>query len=198
MVIEVDLQEFVDEFATGFQLADRRRPQAVSTRSGRQYQPGIGPHAEDAAVTLVLQELRSAGSDGFRIARPVPYPTGKQRCDLGIGDPLVWAVEVKMARAFGDNGKLDDTYLKDLLSPYPADHSALADSIRLRQSGFPCRRAVLVYGLDYSTRPLEPALNALEELMRAEGEIGARREAGFRNLVHPVHREGRIVAWEIL
>lgn len=174
------------------------RPQAISVRTGRTYQPGLGPHGENAAVALVVREMQSYRPKAYRLVRPVPYPLGKQRCDLGIDDPLTWAIEVKMARAFGDNGKLDDTYLKDLLSPYPADHSAVGDSIRLRESGFACRKAVLVYGFDYPDRPLETAITALELLMRTAGQTGGRCEAGFSDLVHPVHRRGRVMAWEIL
>jgi hypothetical protein len=57
-----------------------------------------------------------------------------------------------MCRAFGDNGRLDDTYLKDLLSPYDADHSALSDANKLRESAFSCRKGVLVYGFEYDSR----------------------------------------------
>ena len=71
----------------------------------------------------------------YDIAAPIPYPGSRLKCDLGMGNPTHWAIEVKMARAFGDNGKLDDTYVKDLLSPYASDHSALMDIAKLRASG---------------------------------------------------------------
>jgi hypothetical protein len=67
-----------------------------------------------------------------------------------------------MARAYGGNGRLDDTYLKDMLSPYLPDHSAVGDAVRLGKSGFRGRRAVLVFGFDYADRPLGPAIEALE------------------------------------
>jgi len=60
-----------------------------------------------------------------------------------------------MVRAFGDNGKPDDTYLHEVLSPYDGDHSALSDASKLRSSSFACRKAVLIYGFDYDKRPLE-------------------------------------------
>jgi hypothetical protein len=116
---------------------------------------------------------------------------------LGIGDPLEWAIEIKMARAFGDNGKLDDTWLKDLLSPYSEDHSALGDAQKLRTSGFRCRKAVLVYGFDYATRPLTLAINALDVLLRSQGRISDRAEVAFAGLVHPVHTRGVITSWEV-
>jgi len=194
----VELVEFVADFAWGFHEADRQRPQAVGSRSGRIYQAGLGPHAENAAVALVLSALHQQWPKRYQPAQQLQYPGTRQRCDLGVGSPVEWAVEIKMARAFGDNGKLDDTYLKDLLSPYPSDHSALGDSIRLRQSRFTCRKAVVIYGFDYATRTLDPALQALELLMRDKGAIGERVEANLEALVHPVHSIGRVVAWEIL
>jgi hypothetical protein len=134
----------------------------------------------------------------YESARPVQYPNSRLQCDLGIGDPLEWAIEVKMARAFGDNGKLDDTYVKDILSPYDSDHSALSDAAKLRSSGFKCSKAILVYGFAYSGRELEPLLEALEILARLKGPVGKRVEGSFAGLVHPVHTEGVVARWEIL
>jgi hypothetical protein len=192
------LREFVGDFALAFKAADTLRPQAIGTRSGRIYQPGIGPHGEDAAVQLVLAQLSVLAPRRYLIATQVPYPGDSQRCDLGLGSPLDWVIEVKMARAFGDNGKPDDTYLKDLLSPYPQDHSALSDAAKLRGSRFGMRKAVLVYGFEYERRPLAPALDALEALLLRGGSVSERIDAVFSDLVHPVHQRGRVVAWELL
>jgi hypothetical protein len=192
------LTEIVTDFASGLKAADALRPQAVSQRSGRQYQAGIGPHPENAAVALILSQMRLIRPGAYDSAGPVRYPNGRLACDLGVGDPLAWAIEIKMARAFGDNGKLDDTYLKDLLSPYDGDHSALSDATKLRQSEFKARKAVMVYGFDYPTRPLEQAFEALELLLTASGLMGARAQVAFTELVHPVHSTGRVAAWEVL
>lgn len=194
----VELAEFVRDFTSAFKAADALRPQAVGARSGRAYQPGLGPHAEDAAVGLVLQQLAAIAPGRYICTVQVPYPGESQKCDLGLGSPLSWVIEVKMARAFGDNGKPDDTYLKDLLSPYAQDHSALTDAAKLRASRFNCRKAVLVYGFDHERRPVDVGLGALELLMRAGGPISERVDAEFADLVHPVHRQGHVAAWEIL
>lgn len=193
----MELEQIVADFASGLARADALRPQWTST-SGRVYQPGIGPHAEVRAVELILDQLRTSDWPSYGHAGPVGYPHSRLRCDIGIGEPLEWAVEVKMARAYGDNGKLDDTWLKDLLSPYQEDHSALGDAGKLRTSGFECRRAILVYGFDYPPRPLGVALNALEVLLRTQGELGTRIEVMFDGLVHPVHARGLVAGWEVL
>lgn len=195
---DLDLPDLVSDFGAGLKAADALRPQAKSFRSGRVYQPGIGPHGENAAVELTLGQMRERRLEAYQVARPIAYPGSRHRCDLGIGEPLVWAVEVKMARAYGDNGRLDDTYLKDLLSPYPADHSVVGDAVRLAESGFTSRKAVLVYGFDYPDRPLDLAIEALELLMSSRVLLGPRASSAFEGLVHPVQAQGRVVAWEIL
>jgi hypothetical protein len=192
----LDLEKVVSDFASGMTGADALSPQWVS-RSGRAYQPGIGPHAEVRAVELVVREMRDRDPVSYAAAVPRDYPGSRLKCDLVIGDPPEWAIEVKMARAFGDNGKLDDTWLKDLLSPYAEDHSALSDAEKLRTSGFACSMAVLVYGFDYSSRPLDRALDALDVLLRHQGPIGERIAAPLADLVHPVHARGLVTAWEV-
>jgi hypothetical protein len=194
----MELAELVLDFATAFKIADALRPQALSHRSGKPHQPGLGPHGENAAVRLVVNQLALSNPGRYSEAGQVRYPNSRLTCDLGIGNPLGWALDVKMLRALGDNGRPDDTYLHEILSPYESDHSALTDSIKLRPSGFVCPKAVLIYGFDYVQRPLEPAIHALEILMRNAGPIGPRREANFADLVHPVHRNGRVLAWEVL
>jgi hypothetical protein len=96
----MELQEIVERFAAALVAADHRRPVAVSPRSGRTYQPGIGPHPEDRAVDLVMQELPHDQPE-WRSQLRVCYPGSKQTCDWLLGDPLEWAIEIKMARPKG-------------------------------------------------------------------------------------------------
>ena len=194
----MELEKIVNDVAAAFTRADNNKPIWVS-RTGRQYQAGIGPHAEDAAVALMLIELRQIDPDrSLACGQFVPYPHApRQKCDLWIGDPLAWVAEIKMARFKGDNGKQDDTALKDLLSPYEADRSALTDTVKLARSDFPCRKALLIYGFEFEDRPLEPVVLALETLARQRANLGARRQAEMGSLVHPVHSAGAVFGWEI-
>lgn len=198
MMPDVDLSDLVRDFADALRAADALRPQARSIRSGNLFRPGIGPHGEDRAVALILEQMKARNPEVYGGAGQVVYPGSRQRCDLGVGLPLRWAIEVKMARARGDNGKRDDTYLKDLLSPYPDDRSAVGDAVKLAQSGFTARKGVLIYGFDFSDRRLDPAIEAAEILMRSKVALGPRVEAPFSGLVHPVHSEGRVFAWEVI
>lgn len=194
----VVLERLVGDVAAAFTMADGYRP-VWTSRTGRQYQAGIGPHGEDAAVALMLTELRQiAPYESVTCGQFLPYPDApRQRCDIWLGDPTEWVVEVKMARFKGDNGKQDDTALKDLLSPYESDRSALTDTVKLARSGFPSRKAMLIYGFEFEDRPLEPVIAAFEILAGDRVKLGPRHRAAMGPLVHPVHSEGAVFGWEI-
>lgn len=50
----LELEAFVGDFVHGMEKADARRPQQVSSRTGKAYQPGLGPHTESRTVELVM------------------------------------------------------------------------------------------------------------------------------------------------
>ncbi len=195
----MDLATIVDDFATAMKAADARRPQASNQRSGRAYQPGIGPHPEDDAVGLTVAELKALYPDRYRVLRTrVPYPGSRQKCDLVVGIAPEWAIEIKMARFSGDNGKPDDTSLKDILSPYERDRSAVSDCAKLASAGFLGRAAILIYGFEDGRRPLDTVIDAFELLARTKVSLGPRHVARLEDLVHPVFSAGRVFGWEVL
>jgi hypothetical protein len=193
------LAQLVSDIAEVLRRADALRPAAVSQRGGRIYRPGIGPHSENLAIALALEQLRDMSHyASVEMGQFLPYPNApRQKCDLWIGSPLEWAIEVKMARFSGDNGKPDDSALKAILSPYESDRSALTDCAKLAGSGFPCAKAILIYGFDSPSRPLEPAIDAFEALARRRVTLGERVEASLCSLVHPVFRSGCVFGWEV-
>jgi hypothetical protein len=191
----MDIAEIATAIASSIEAVDAVCPPYV-TRTGRQYQPGIGPYPENKAMQLVAAALNDHGV--VACGQFISYPSaGRQKCDLWLGDPLEWVTEVKMGRFRGDNGKPDDTGIKDLISPFREDRSALSDAVKLAESGFSPRKAVLVYGFDDADRPLDAAIDALEILLRHRVSAGKRAEAAFVDLRHPVFRSGRVAAWEI-
>jgi hypothetical protein len=130
----------------------------------------------------------------------VPYAgTSRRKCDLCVGAPpeWEWSVEVKMLRLMGDNGKPNDNMLMHILSPYPNDRSALTDCTKLLESGLSGAKAVMIYGFDYPELPMDPAIEAFETLARTQATLGVRATASYAQLVHPVHRAGRVFAWQI-
>jgi hypothetical protein len=193
----MELQELVDGLAKGIVAADSRLPVAIGQRSGRVFQPGIGPHSESDTITLALAEP-GAGFDGLRLEREVPYPAiARSRCDLQILGTPSWAVEIKLLRLLGDNGLKNDNMLMHLLSPYPVDHSALTDCPKLLRSGFAERKAIVIIGYDYDNLPMAFAIEAFEVLASRKVNLTAMKPAPFDGLIHPVHGRGAVFGWEI-
>jgi hypothetical protein len=195
----MELARIVHDFAHAMETVDRRRPQATSRRiASRQYRPGIGPFAEDDAVAMSVAEMQAAHGDVYLTARKRRYPSGGRTCDLALGERPEWAIEIKLARVGRDNGTYEDAAIKKILSPYPADHSAVTDCLKLAQSGFAGRRAVLIYGFEVQGRPLYWLIEAFEAVADRYAVLGPRAEAPLRNLVHPVFASGAVFAWEVL
>ncbi len=75
------------------------------------FQPGVGPYGEPQLVKLISERLNQ---NPTYIGRAIT----KRSPDLLIrGD---WAVEVKIAKPFGDNGKEAETGQSIYFSPIPA------------------------------------------------------------------------------
>jgi len=130
----------------------------------------------------------------------VPYGDGaRQACDVCLGGPAAedWAIEVKMLRLMGDNGKLNDNMIMHILSPYPAHRSALTDCTKLVASQLGNHKAILIYGYDYPGWPMDPVINAFEILASRQVKLASGAVEPFDGLVHPVHQRGRVFGWQI-
>jgi len=97
----------------------------------------------------------------------------------------------------GDNGKLDDYLVKQILSPYREHRSALMDCEKLVRSDLGKRKAILMYGFDYRKWPLEELIEAFEEAASRKVQLSERFSSSFGGLIHPDHREGSVMAWEL-
>lgn len=199
--VSADLATIVTDFAHGIEAADSLSPVAVNQRTGEAFRPGIGPHPEADAVSLVMKALSRLYPERYRdYSLAVRYPgTGRRKCDLCLGTSpnWEWAIEVKSVRFLGDNAKPNDSILMHVLSPYPSHRSALTDCEKLRESGLPGRKAILVYGFEDPTWPLEPVIAAFECLARARGFLGVRHSTSFTGLIHPVHSRGVVLGWDL-
>lgn len=100
--MSLSLSKLVTDFAQAVQAVDSHAPVAVSLRTRRSYQPGIGPHTEARAVKLVMAHLADAEPQRYGSYRlGVPYGDGtRQTCDVCLGGPEArdWAVEAKILR----------------------------------------------------------------------------------------------------
>jgi hypothetical protein len=192
----MNLSEFVCALAAAIKVADGASPVAPPSRTGRTYQPGIGPHTEHDSVTLALAAWPQALP---AFTRELPYPASpRTRCDLVFTEASGWAIELKMLRLMGDNGKLNDNMLMHILSPYPAHRSALTDIDKLLSSGFAQRKAVVVFGYDYPGWSMDPAIDAFRLLAGRRAQLTECEPASYDELVHPVHQEGRVFGWELI
>lgn len=193
----MEIEDFVQLLAEGIAQADAAGPTALSKRSGTPYQPGIGPHTEGETVTLALNALPVGQLPPLE--REVPYPrVARSRCDVVFGGQQPWAIELKMLRLMGDNGKPNDNMLMHILSPYPAHRSAVTDCAKLARSGFSQRKAIVIFGYDYEHWGMDPAIAAFEVLAQQTVALRPVPPAKFQGLVHPVHRAGRVFGWEVL
>ena len=134
------MDELTRYFAEAMGSVDARRPIASNARTGFQYSPGIGPYTERKTVQLVSEEIERQGHiqfDGFQLEAPYP-DTSRNKCGLciGVGPDWDWAVEIKMLRLMGDNGKPNNNIPMHILSPYPEQLSALTDCTKVTSVGF--------------------------------------------------------------
>jgi hypothetical protein len=197
--VTLSLGDIVDDFAEAFKAVDETRPQGASRT--RTYRPGIGTLTEADAVNRALQYLKeSTRSTYYLDASPKRYPSSRQQCDLVIlGE---WAIEFKLLRPFGDNGAEAEHWSENALHPYPGNVSSIGDSIKLIESGFFERKAILVFGYEHSL-PLIDITIAIESFeaiaKQVVGiELGERYSAQFGPLIHPVHQRGKVFGWQVL
>jgi hypothetical protein len=116
--------------------------------------------------------------------------------------PGEWAIEFKLLRPFGDNGAEAEHWSENALHPYPGNVSSIGDSIKLIESGFPERKAVLIFGYEHSP-PLIDITTAIESFEAIAKqimgiELGERHVAEFGSLIHPVHQQGKVFGWQVL
>jgi hypothetical protein len=188
-------------FARGIHAVDSLAPVASSSRTGASYRPGIGPHTEAQTIKLVmahLVETEPVRYSSYRLG--VDYGDGtRQACDVCLGSPPAWewAIEVKMLRLMGDNGKLNDNMLMHILSPYQSQRSALTDCTKLVASRLGTDKAIVIYGYDYPDWPMDPAIEAFETLASQKVTLGSHAVASFDGLIHSVHQRGRVFGWQV-
>ena len=157
------------------------------------FQPGVGPYGEPQLLGFVAEHL-----NGLPL-----YSTSvrtKRTPDLLI--PRHWALEFKITRPFGDNGKEAENWSVNLLHPYPGNASLVGDCIKLKGLGGVERKAVVVIGYEHTPPEisLAPLFDAFELIVTciAGIQIGPRVQVRQNQLCHPVHQQFVLAAWEVL
>jgi hypothetical protein len=159
----------------------------------KSFREGVGPYGEPQLVRLIKDRLN--GLDAYHggvITKRAP--------DLLLKGE--WALEFKIARPYGDNGKPAENWSVNLLHPYEGNISAIGDCLKLLGLGGPERKAVVVIGYEHTPPQLsiDPLLAAFEVVARDVAKIilGPRLQITRRGLVHPVHQQLTVTAWEVL
>ena len=159
----------------------------------KDFQPGVGPYGEPQLVRFVAGYLNEV--DGYR-----GLTRSKRTPDLLIRGQ--WALEFKLARPFGDNGKEAENWSVNLLHPYPGNVSAIGDCLKLMGWTGPERKAEVVVCYEHTPPRISvaPLLRAFEVVSRQTAGItlGSRIVEQRLGLVHPVHQQLLVVAWEVM
>ncbi len=163
-----------------------------SGESFRAFQPGVGPYGEPQLVKLIAKYLN-------RLPEYHATVRTKRAPDLLI--PGEWAVEFKIARPYGDNGKEAESWSVNLLHPYPGNVSTLGDCYKLKKIAGPERKAVVVIGYEHvppkiSLTPLVDSFEAVAAHV-AGIKLSSRIEIRIEKLIHPVHQSARVFAWQV-
>jgi hypothetical protein len=182
----MNLEELVLDFAEALVHID------ASGEGFRSFQPGVGPYGEPQLVKLIAAQFN-------RLPKYRGAVRTKRTPDLLI--PNEWAIEVKITRPFGDNGREAENWSVNLLHPYPGNVSTIGDCYKLMQYPGPERRAVLVVGYEHA--PARIDLTPLVESFQAitthvlHIRLSERVETRHVDLIHPVHQSFRVFAWEV-
>src|SRR5271165_6883352 len=158
----------------------------------RNFSPGVGPYGEPQLLSQVAARLNAI--------LPCEGPICTKRTpDLLI--PKNWAIECKIARPFGDNGKPAENWSVNLLHPYAGNTSLLGDCLKLRALVTHERKAAVVIGYEHTPPQisLKPLLAAFEVIAgNVMGlRLGDRVQAIRQGLAHPVHQQLTVTAWEV-
>lgn len=189
----MDLEAVVNDIADVLKGIDSSRVQFKSSRPPfKEFQPGVGPCGEPQLVRLVAESLNRMPQYGG-CAKTMRTP------DLMLVGH--WALEIKLARPFGDNGKLAENWSVNLLHPYPGNTSLLGDCLKLREMTCSERKAVIAIGYEHAPAQvdLEPLWKAFEVVAESvlDIKLGTRVEAIRDDLIHSVHQRLRVVAWKV-
>ena len=139
----MDLEEVVYDVAEALVRIDSSR------EAFRTFQPGVGPYGEPQLVRRIASYLNELPK--YRAAVRT-----KRTPNLLI--PGEWAIEFKITRPYGDNGKEAENWSVNLLHPYPGNVSTVGDCHKLAKLLGPERKAVVVIGYEHNPPKIDLTL----------------------------------------
>ena len=155
----------------------------------KMFRPGIGPFGEPQIVGVIAQRLSNKGL------------TARTRRTPDLDLEHQWAIEFKIVRPFGDNGREAENWSVNLLHPYAGNVSLLGDALKLAKlEGYP-NKGLIVIGYEHN-----PAKICLDHLFDSFETIAGhvmgihlhkRIQEKRDSLVHSEHQVLRCVGWQL-
>ncbi len=159
----------------------------------RNYQPGVGPYGEPQLARKVVGFLKQDYPKVFRGAVTKRVP------DVLI--PNRWALEFKIVRPFGDNGKEAELWSQNLIHPYEGNVSSIGDAIKLASANLNERKGLIVIAYEHTPPKIhvELLVKCFEHITQKILKIplGERKTKVVENLIHPVHQQCKVYGWEL-
>lgn len=153
------------------------------------FQAGIGPFGEPQIVAAIAERLSNRG---------VPAQT-RRTPDLDVQHE--WAVEFKIVRPFGDNGREAENWSVNMLHPYAGNTSLLGDAVKLSKLAGYHQKGLFVIGYEHSPAriSLNPLIDSFEVIARQimHIDLDERIEECREGLVHPEHQVLRCIGWQL-
>jgi hypothetical protein len=153
------------------------------------FRPGIGPFGEPQIVKVIASRLSNKGI--VALTRRTP--------DLDIEHQ--WAIEFKIIRPFGDNGKEAENWSVNMLHPYAGNTSLIGDAIKLAKLDLYSNKGLFVIGFEHNPPkiPLDPLLDSFEVIAsQVMGiQLYRRIEEKRGELVHSEHQVLRCIGWQL-
>lgn len=164
-----------------------------SREAFKSFHPGVGPYGEPQLLKKIAEYL-----NGKKICQSQVIT--KRTPDMLI--PGEWALEFKIARPFGDNGKEAENWSVNLLHPYRGNVSLIGDCFKLLERGGRERRAVITIGYEHNPPVIDltPLIESFEVVARNVLRLNPSgiKEQRANDLIHPVHQVVRVFAWEVI
>lgn len=158
----------------------------------KNFLPGVGPYGEPQLVKKICEYLNA-------LERYCRCAKTKRTPDLILAGH--WALEFKIVRPFGDNGKVAENWSVNLLHPYEGNTSLLGDCLKLRSHTGRERKAVIAIGYEHDPPKitLEPLVRSFEVIASSvlSIQLGERLSERRNGLIHPVHQQLVVMGWSV-
>jgi hypothetical protein len=180
------MQQLVDDIADAIRTVD------CSGIPFKQFQPGAGPYGEPQFTKLIASHLGTLAQR---------YPSVKTCRVPDVLIPGQWALEFKIIRPFGDNGREAEHWSQNLLHPYPGNVSAISDVFKLLQRQGSESRGIIVVSYEHDPPQIDVSIlvSAFELPCRdlLQLPLGDRHTKVVSRCVHPVHQTASVYGWVV-